>query len=72
MNQIWAAIYLYRAVQLTVLRDLDEDAVTGLLTPFNGDVTPETILSVDISFRHLPNLLELGPLLPDREPYWSI
>ena len=57
---VWAAIYLYRAVQLTVLRELGEDAVNGLLTPFNGPVSPENILSVDLSFRHLPNLLGLA------------
>lgn len=57
---IWAAGFLYRAVQLTMLRDLGEDAVSGLLTPFNGPVSSETILSVDISFRYLPNLLGLA------------
>jgi len=57
---IWAAGFLYRAVQLTILRDLGEDAVNGLLTPFNGPVSSETILSVDISFRYLPNLLGLA------------
>ena len=57
---VWGAIYLYRAVQLTVLRELGEDAVNGLLTPFTGAVSPETILSVDVSFRFLPNLLGLA------------
>ncbi|AEW02129.1 hypothetical protein Niako_5899 [Niastella koreensis GR20-10] len=57
---VWAAIYLYRAVQLTVLRELGEDAVNGLLTSFTGAVSPETILSVDLSFRYLPNLLGLA------------
>lgn len=57
---VWAANFLYRTVQLTVLRDLDEDAVNGLLSPFNGPVSPGSILSVDLSFRHLPNLLGLA------------
>jgi hypothetical protein len=57
---VWAAAYLYRAVQLTVLRDLGEDAVNGLLTPFNGPVSPGSILSVDVSFRYLPNVLGLA------------
>ena len=57
---VWAAIFLYRAVQLTMLRNLGEDVVNGLLTPFNGTVSPETILSVDVSFRYLPNLLTLA------------
>ncbi|HEX6428476.1 MAG TPA: hypothetical protein VF008_12355 [Niastella sp.] len=57
---VWATNFLYRAVQLVMLRDLGEEAVNGLLTPFNGSVSPETILSVDISFRYLPNLLGLA------------
>jgi hypothetical protein len=57
---VWAAHFLYRAVQLVMLRDLGEEAVNGLLTPYNGPVSPETILSVDISFRYLPNLLGLA------------
>jgi hypothetical protein len=63
---LWAAGFLYRAVQLTMLRDQGEEAVNKLLTPFNGPVSPETILSVDLSFRYLPNLLGLAKgLAPD-------
>ena len=65
---VWAAIYLYRAVQLTVLRELGEDAVNELLTPFNGPVSPESILSVDLSFRHLPNLLGVAKGLAPQDP----
>jgi hypothetical protein len=57
---VWAAHFLYRSVQLVMLRDLDEEAVNRLLTPFQGPVSPETILSIDISFRYLPNLLGLA------------
>jgi hypothetical protein len=57
---IWAAGFLYRSIQLVMLRDLGEDAVNGLLTPYDGGVTPETILSVDLSFRYLPNLMGLA------------
>src|SRR6185503_3456988 len=57
---IWAASFLYRAVQLTMLRDLGEEVINKLLTPFNGPVSPESILSVDISFRYLPNVLNLA------------
>ncbi len=57
---LWAAGYLYRAVQLVMLRNLGEDAVHGLLTPFQGPLSPETVLSVDLSFRYLPNLLALA------------
>jgi hypothetical protein len=57
---IWAAGFLYRAVQLVMLRDLGEEVVNALLTPYEGEVTPETILSVDLSFRYLPNLMSLA------------
>lgn len=57
---VWAACFLYRAVQLVMLRDLGEEAVNSLLTPFDGEISPETILSVDLSFRYLPNLMGLA------------
>lgn len=57
---IWAAGFLYRAVQLVMLRNLGEEVVNELLTPYGGEVSPETILSVDLSFRYLPNLMGLA------------
>jgi hypothetical protein len=57
---LWAANYLYRAIQLTMLRNLDEDAVRGLLTPFQGQVTSEAVYSADLSLRYLPALLDLA------------
>lgn len=57
---IWAAGFLYRAVQLVMLRDLGEEEVNSLLTPYDGVISAEAILSVDLSFRYLPNLLGLA------------
>jgi hypothetical protein len=57
---IWAAGFLYRAVQLVMLRDLGEEVVNNLLTSYDGEVSPETILSVDLSFRYLRNLMSLA------------
>lgn len=57
---VWAAGYLYRAVQLVMLRDLGEEAVNSLLTPYEGAVSAEAVLSVDLSFRYLPNLMGLA------------
>jgi len=57
---IWAAGFLYRAVQLVILRHLGEEEVNKLLTPYEGVTTPEAILSVDLSFRYLPNLMSLA------------
>jgi hypothetical protein len=57
---IWAAGFLYRAVQLVMLRNLGEDAVNKLLTSYEDVISPEAILSVDLSFRYLPNLMGLA------------
>jgi hypothetical protein len=57
---IWAASFLYRTVQLVMLRDLGDEVVNKLLTPYDGVITPEAVLSVDLSFRYLPNLVGLA------------
>jgi hypothetical protein len=57
---IWAAGFLYRAVQLVMLRNLGEEEVNRLLTPYDGVISPEAILLVDLSFRYLPNLVGLA------------
>jgi hypothetical protein len=63
---LWAASYLYRAVQLALLRDAGDDMVNKLLTPFDGEITAEAIYSVDLCFRYLPDLLGLAKgLAPD-------
>lgn len=63
---LWAASYLYRAVQLALLRDAGEAAVNELLTPYEDAIVPETVFAVDLSFRYLPDLLGLAKgLAPD-------
>lgn len=57
---IWAAIYLYRAIQLTLLRNFGEEAVREMLTPFEGEKTAEAIYSADFSLRHLRAVLEFA------------
>ena len=57
---IWAASFLYRSVQLVMLRDLGDEVVNKLLTRYEGVITPEAVLSVDLSFRYLPNLVGLA------------
>ena len=56
----WAATYLYHAVQLALVRELDETVVHEQLQDFSGDSTPEVIYAVDLTFRHLPDLLRLA------------
>lgn len=59
-SALWAATYLYRAVQLAMLRSAGDDTVNELLTPFTGPETPETIVSADLCLRYLPDLLSLA------------
>lgn len=63
---VWAAQLLYRAIQLALLRELGEDIVRGLLADFPEPVTAEAVYSVDLTFRYLPDLLQLAQgLAPD-------
>ena len=63
---LWAAQFLYRALQCTVLRNLEEETVIDLLKPYPDTPTPEAIYAVDLTFRHLPDLFKLAKgLAPD-------
>jgi hypothetical protein len=63
---LWAAQFLYRAVQCTVLRHLEADAVKELLKSYPEPPTPEAIYSVDLTFRHLPDVFKFAKgLAPD-------
>jgi len=55
----WAAQYFYKAVQLTVLRDAEEEKIKEVLQPFNGILSPSANYSVDLILRYLPSLFEL-------------
>lgn len=63
---LWAATYLYRAVQCSLLRDLDEDKVKELLQAFEGGKTASHIYSADLILRYIPDLWNLAKgLAPD-------
>jgi len=64
---LWAAEYFYRAVHLTVLRDLDETAIRKWLRPYPAEPDPEAIYSVDLVFRYLPGLFGLAKGLAPRD-----
>lgn len=64
---LWAAEYFYRAVHLTVLRDLDEAAIRKWLRPYTAEAEPEAIYSVDLVFRYLPGLFGLAKGLAPRD-----
>ncbi len=63
---LWSSIYFYHAVQLTVLRNFGQNTVIDLLKDFEGEINPDAIYSVDLIFRHLPQLFNfVKSLSPD-------
>lgn len=56
----WAARCLYRTAQLAFLREYDADAVAAHLADWPGEASPAASYAVDLSFRHLPALLDLA------------
>lgn len=57
---LWAAKYLYTCIQLTVLRDLDEEEVKKHLDDFQGEITPAAVYSADLLLRYLPAVFDLA------------
>jgi hypothetical protein len=57
---LWAAEYLYRTIQLIVLRDAGEEVVREQLKAFPGQIDPSAIYSADLVLRHLPQLFSLA------------
>ena len=57
---MWAACYLYRTIQLVMLRRLGEEEVRQQLADHTGKRSPAVIYSVDLCFRHLPGLFQLA------------
>ena len=65
-SAIWAATYLYRAVQCSLMRDIDEAQVKGLLLSFPNEKNASIIYSADLMLRYLPDLWNLAKgLAPD-------
>jgi hypothetical protein len=57
---VWSAEYLYRAVQLTILRDVGEEILRQNLKAYSGEINPSVIYSADLMLRYLPTLFELA------------
>jgi hypothetical protein len=55
----WAASRFYMAVQMAVLREIEEETIKEQLKPYEGTMTPEAIYSADLVLRHLPVLFNL-------------
>jgi len=57
---IWAATYVFRAAQLSVLRDEGEEQVRNLLPAFPETRSAAAVFSADICLVHLPDLWQLA------------
>lgn len=57
---LWAAKYFYHAVQLTVMRDAEEELIHKSLTAFTEPIDAAAMYSADLVLRHLPPLLQLA------------
>lgn len=56
----WAAVYLLRAAQFSLLRDEGEEQVRNLLSAFPGKQNAAAIFSADICLACLPQLWQLA------------
>lgn len=66
---VWAACLLHEACRFTVCRDLGEDAMRASLgVPCPAPRGPETDWSVDLMFRHLPDVLRFARQLSNGDP----
>lgn len=62
----WSVQYFFYVVQFTCIRSFTEEQVLEILKDFEGEETVDTIYSVDLIFRQLPNILNLAKgLAPD-------
>lgn len=57
---LWAAEYLYRAMQLLLLRKEGPEAVSKWLPAYEGEINASAMYSADLSLRHLPLIFKLA------------
>lgn len=65
---LWGAGYLYRTIQLILMRNLGEDAISRYLINYPAVISSSTIYSADLCLRHLPQLLTLAQGLAPDDP----
>lgn len=65
---LWAAQYLFYAVQLVQLRELGDDVIDQYLRSYPGKCTPSSIYSVDLLFRYLAPLFKFSSGISPDDP----
>lgn len=64
----WSTQFLYRMIQLMLLRDLGTDKIQELLPVYTMPLSPDVIYSADLVLRHLPDLFRLAKSLSPDDP----
>ena len=67
-SAVWAAEYLYRALQFLLLRNLGAELIPQHLKAFPGEITPESVYSADLLLRNLPHVYDLARSLSPSDP----
>lgn len=65
---LWAACYLYRAVQFIQIRHLGEEDISAQLLPFTGVRSPAAVYAADLTLRYMPGLFDLAKGLAPGDP----
>jgi hypothetical protein len=65
---LWAAEYVYLAAQLIVYRKDNEIQLEALLPKSNFEITPSTLLSVDLCFRFIPDMIRELQIIDSEDP----
>jgi hypothetical protein len=65
---LWAAQYLFRTIQLVLLRDLEADVIEAQLKPYPGEADATAHYSIDLIFRHLGPLFKFSSGISPDDP----
>jgi hypothetical protein len=65
---LWAAGYIYRIVQLAMLREAGKQDIIHWLPPYPSLPSAESIYSADLCLRYLPDLFSLSKGLAPDDP----
>ncbi|MFN8397371.1 MAG: hypothetical protein U0176_22300 [Bacteroidia bacterium] len=65
---VWAAGYLYRAIQYLLIRELEAATMDTYLMPYPGDRSAEAAYSADLCLRSLPRVHALARSLSPQDP----
>lgn len=65
---LWAAEFLYTALQLVLQREQKEQDLAQLLPGFQEGITPSGILSADLCLRFLPDVIIQLKLIDSEDP----